>query len=208
MMRILICFLFLAGSLTSSAQVKSILLDNKDQIVTDTAMAVAQAVFGKIEGDTVYSFKKFDLDGVLLTSGSFKDDSLHIPHGKFVYYDWVNAGDMYAAENYLIDGKERYIMVSGSFNNGLRFGKWLSFYQNGTVKEVALYAAGTLNGVYQRYTTAGKVDVSGTYISGKKTGTWILRGGKREDEYVDDKLISSLTGKKLREKQAQSKNPG
>jgi hypothetical protein len=207
MKRIIFCFLLFAGSINNIySQVKSILLDGRDRIVADSALAVNYAVFGKVEGDTVYTFKKFDFNGVLLTSGTFKDDSLKVPHGNFVYYDWITPDNNYTNLGYEIDGKARYVVLSGKYINGLRVGKWLSFYADGKVKQMANYVQGALNGLYQSYDNSGKVQISGSYVRDKKQGTWILRGGKQEDEYVDDKLISSLSGKKLRDKQAQGKN--
>jgi antitoxin component YwqK of YwqJK toxin-antitoxin module len=207
MKRIVFCFLLFAGSINYTySQVKSILLDGRDRIVADSALAVNYAVFGKVEGDTVYTFKKFDFNGVLLTSGTFKDDSLQVPHGNFVYYDWITPDNNYTNLGYEINGKARFVVLSGKYINGLRVGRWLSFYADGKVKQLANYVQGALNGLYQSYDNSGKVQISGSYIRDKKQGTWTLRGGKQEDEYVDDKLISSLTGKKLRDKQAQRKN--
>jgi len=206
MKRILICLLFLFGGLNTYSQVKTILLDGKDRIVTDSTKAVTYAVFGKVEGDSVYTFKKFDFDGVLLTSGTFKDDSLQVPHGKFVYYDWITPENNYQNLSYEINGRARYIALTGKYLNGLRVGKWLSFYPDGKVKEMANYAMGALHGLYQLYTNDGKVQISGSYVAGKKNGTWVMKGGKQEDEYTDDQVVSSLTGKKLRDKQAQRKN--
>ncbi|MET1057442.1 MAG: hypothetical protein ABWY16_19165 [Pedobacter sp.] len=207
MRRLIFCLLLLAGGINNAySQVKTILLDARDRIVADSALAINYAVFGKVEGDTVYTFKKFDFDGVLLTSGTFKDDSLQVPHGQFVYYDWITPDNNYTNLGYEINGKARYVVLTGRYINGLRFGKWLSFYADGKVKQMANYSQGKLNGLYQSYDNNGKVQISGVYVSDKKNGPWILRGGKQEDEYADDKLISSLTGKKLRDKQAERKN--
>ncbi|SDZ86405.1 toxin-antitoxin system YwqK family antitoxin [Pedobacter hartonius] len=206
MKRILICFLFLFGGLNAYSQVKTILLDVKDRIVTDSTKAISYAVFGKVEGDSVYTFKKFDFDGVLLTSGTFKDDSLQVPHGNFVYYEWITPDNNYQNLSYEINGRARFVALSGKYLDGLRVGKWLSFYADGKVKEMANYIMGALHGLYQLYDNDGKVQISGAYVAGKKNGTWVMKGGKQEDEYAGDKLVSSLTGKKLRDKQAQRKN--
>lgn len=206
MKRILICFLFLFGALNSYSQIKSILLDNRDRIITDSTKAVTYGVFGKITGDSVYTFKKFDFDGVLLTSGTFKDDSLQVPHGKFVYYDWVSPETNYSGQSYVANGRARFVALTGKYINGLREGKWYSFYEDGKVKQMATYVKGAMNGLYQLFNDDGKVQISGLYVANKKNGTWILKGGKQEDEYVNDQLVSSLTGKKLRDKQAQRKN--
>lgn len=206
MKRLLITFFIMSGWLSSYSQVRTILLDAKDRITQDSTQAATYGAFGKIDGDSVYTFKKFDFDGTLLMSGSFRDDSLQVPHGKFVYYEWIVSPYNNIDQGYEYNGRARYVAISGVFINGNRNGRWLGFYPDGKVKQLMTYVRGVLHGVYQYMDTDGKVQISGQYISGKKNGTWILRGGKQEDEYVDDKLISSLSGKKLRDKQAQRKN--
>ena len=189
----------------SRSQVKTVMMDVKDRITADSAEAVNYAVYGKIPGDSVYTFKKFDYDGILLASGSFKDDSLQIPHGKFVYYNWITPDNNVVSMGYDINGKERFIEVTGSFNNGLREGRWLSFYSDGKIKEIVTFSRGIVHGAYQSFNVEGKQQIAGLYVRGKKNGTWILKGGKQQDVYENGQLISSLKGKKLREQQAQGK---
>lgn len=181
------------------------MMDVKDRITTDSAEAVNYAVYGKISGDSVYTFKKFDYDGILLASGSFKDDSLQIPHGKFVYYNWITPDNNVVSMGYDINGKERFIEVTGSFKDALREGRWISFYSDGKIKEIVTFSKGIVHGAYQSYSTDGKQQIVGMYVRGKKSGTWILKGGKQQDVYENGQLISSLKGKKLREQQSQGK---
>jgi len=201
MKRIIVCFFFLLAGLYSQAQIKTVLLDSKDQLTLDSALAVTYGVFGKIEGDSVYTFKKYDFTGVLLASGSFQDDKMEVPQGKFVYYSWITPENNTTNSGFEINGKERFIELTGSYIDGKRSGRWITFYPDGTIKQVVTFSQGIIHGPYQAFDADGKVQVAGIYKSGKKEGTWILNGGKQENEYVDDKLISTLKGKKLREKQ-------
>lgn len=203
MKRLFVVVFFLTGGLHAVAQVKSVMFDLLEVITQDSSKAVTYAVYGKLSGDSVYTFKRFDFDGVLLSSGSFKDDSLKVPHGKFIYYDWITPDNNPLNTGYEINGKERYIELTGSFTNALKNGRWISFYPNGKLKQVVTYNQGIVHGAYQYFDTEGKVLVSGLYVLGKKNGTWTLNRGKQENEYVDDKLISTLKGRKLRDKQAQ-----
>lgn len=196
------CLFFLFAGLSSHSQVKSILLDKMDQITTDSTQAITYAVYGKLSGDSLYTFKKFDFNGIMLTTGSFLDDSLHIPHGTFVYYDWITPANNNANLGYDINGKERFIALTGKFIRGVKNGRWIAFYPDGKIKQILTFSQGAFNGAYEFFDTSGKLEISGLYLLGKKNGTWIMRGGRQEDEYVNDKLVSSLTGKKLRDKQA------
>lgn len=206
MKRIVCCFFFLFVTCQAFSQVKTLLLNQLDQITSDSSKAASYAVYGKLTGDSVYTFKKFDLDNNLLTSGSFKDDSLHIPHGKFVYYEWIIPPNSGVDPGFAPDGMERFVSLTGSYLDGTLNGRWISFYPGGSVKQVATYVRGILHGGFQYYDLSGKVMISGLYIAGKKSGTWLMRGGKQEDEYVNGQLVSSLSGKKLRAKQAAGKN--
>jgi hypothetical protein len=204
--RLIVCFLLLSIGFSASSQVRSIMLDIQDRITADSAEMVNYAVFGKITGDSVYTFKKFDLDGILLASGSFKDDSLKVPHGKFTYYNWITPDNNLVNAGFDINGKERFIETAGIFLEGQRNGRWISFYADGKIKQVITFYKDIAHGAYQFFSSDGKQQVAGMYISGKKNGTWILKGGKQEDTYARGQLISSLKGKKLREQQAKGKN--
>ncbi|HEY0177609.1 MAG TPA: hypothetical protein VGC08_14600, partial [Pedobacter sp.] len=144
--------------------------------------------------------------GILLTSGTFKDDSLKVPHGQFVYYDWITPANNTANQSFEINGKERFIAVTGKYLDGKRNGRWISYYPDGKMKEIVTYYQDIIHGPYQFFDMNGKIEIQGLYVAGKKSGTWMMKGGKQENEYVNDQLISSLSGKKLRDKQAQRKN--
>lgn len=206
MKKIIVCFFFLIAGLNTYSQVKSIMLDRKDRITQDSTLAATYAVFGKLSGDSVYTFKKFDFDGVLLASGTFKDDSLQVPHGKFIYYSWITPDNNNTTFGYDIKGRERFVSLTGSFIDGKLSGRWISFYPEGTMKQIITYYQGIIHGAFQAFDLKGKVTTAGLFINGKKNGPWLIDGGKQEDIYDHDKLISSLRGKKLRDKQAQSKN--
>lgn len=204
MKNLFIAFFFLFSGHNAFSQVKSVMFDIKDVMTLDSAKAVTYAVFGKVQGDSLYTFKKFDFEGILLASGTFRDDSLQIPHGKFIYYNWITPDNNPMSYEFEINGKERYVESTGTFTNGLKTGRWATYYPNGAMKQIATYAQGVLQGAYQEFSLTGKVKVSGLFVMGKKHGTWTLDEGKQENEYVNDQLISVLKGKQLRDKQAKS----
>lgn len=206
MKRITLCFFLMIAGLSSYSQVKTILLDNQDHITKDSSAAVAYGVYGILAGDSLYTFKKFDFDGVLLTSGSFKDDKLQVPEGKFVYYGWITPNNNNENSTYEINGKERYIELTGNYSNGVRVGRWITSYPNGKLKQIVTFYQGIPHGAFQFYDANGKLNTQGLYRAGKKNGKWTLNGGKQEDIYDNGKLISSLKGKKLREQQTAGKN--
>ncbi|WP_432714904.1 toxin-antitoxin system YwqK family antitoxin [Pedobacter sp.] len=199
--------LFLLCAFGSDAQVKTVFFDSKDKVTADSAKAKSYAIYGKVTGDSVYVFKKYDLDGYLLVSGSFSDEQLNVAHGKFVYYDWINPNDSFANLEAVSKGKERYIVLSGSFKNGHREGQWLSFYENGDVKNVVIYKNNILNGPYKFFDTKGNLEESGQFINGKKEGEWQLDGGRKVAIYKDDKMISVVKKTKKEIKAAKQTKP-
>lgn len=206
MKKIAVLLLLLFAGFNSYSQIRSVLLNNRDEIITDSAEAKYYAVYGKVAGDSLYTFKKFDFDGTLMTSGSFRDESLKIPQGKFIFYSWITPDNNPATMEYEVRGKERFIELTGVYQDGLQTGRWVSFYADGKMKQIMTFSMGIAHGAYMFYNYDGKLMVSGLFLNGKRNGTWILNSGKQENEYVNGELISTLKGKKLREKNAQNKN--
>jgi len=99
--------------------------------------------------------------------------------------------------------KERYLENS----QGQKHGKYISYYQDGTVAKVQYYSNGKLNGVstesynwgkyittylngienglYQKLTADGKILEKGNYKNGKKDGYWIEYDGKDKGNYTN-----------------------
>jgi hypothetical protein len=209
MNKILIILLFVLCSFCGYGQVKTVFFDAKDKITTDSTKANSYAIYGKVTGDSLLAFKKYDLDGYLLVSGTFKDEALTIPQGKFVYYDWIDPNDNFRNMETVARGKERFIVLSGNFENGLRQGQWLTFYENGEVKNVMNYDKNVLQGAFKTFDNEGKLLESGEFVNNKKEGVWTLKGGLQVVTFKNDKVVSQI--KKTRgqlKKEQQSKRNG
>ena len=83
------------------------------------------------------------------------------------YREGLKNGDF---EEFSIYG---YTILSGSFKDGLKDGKWEYAYYTGDVEKVSHYENGVLNGGYTYYYDNGKTNVRGQYKSGDKDGEWI-----------------------------------
>lgn len=196
--------LFLCSTVWGYAQVKTVYFDIKDKVTTDSLHAASYAVYGKVSGDSLWVFKKYDMDGYIATTGSFKDELLEVPHGKFVYYDWINPNKSETGANALNTGRDRYIVLSGNFDNGLRQGKWLSYYENGEIKSVINFEKGMMQGEYKGFDDKGRIIETGQYAEDKKDGEWKFNGGLRVITFKMDQVISDVkrTKKELRELEA------
>lgn len=192
MKRIWLVAAFICFFLNGFSQVKTVYYDEEDHIISDSTQAASYAIYGKLTGDSLYTFKKYDADGYVMVTGSFSDDSLTIPQGKFVYYDWVDQLTTLGNTLPSPDGKERYILVTGNFNNGKKSGKWLTFYPSGSLKSVLTFVQDVMDGEYKYFDSKGKLQISGTYKNGKKNGQWVSSAGRRIEQYNNDKLISTV----------------
>ena len=43
-------------------------------------------LYQKMEGDSAWSTRQYDMQDTIMTIGTFKDEQFTIPHGKFIYY--------------------------------------------------------------------------------------------------------------------------
>lgn len=191
MKNIIILFLLLLSATAGIAQVKTVYFNEEDQIVTDSTEAVSYALVGRLTGDSVYTVKKFDADGYMMMTGAYKDDTFRVPHGDFVYYDWVEA--ISPMGNYVVpsSGKERFINLRGTFQNGLREGRWITYYQSGSIKEVINYKQNLMHGEYRSFDYKGNLEILGNFVNNKKEGTWITKEGRVIYQFKNDKIVST-----------------
>jgi antitoxin component YwqK of YwqJK toxin-antitoxin module len=192
MKRYVLVLAFICFCLSGFSQVKTVYYDEQDHVVSDSTEAASYAIYGKLSGDSLYTYKKYDADGYVMVTGAFRDDSLKVAQGKFVYYDWVD--ELTTLGNTLpsVAGKERYILVTGNYVAGKKSGKWLTFYPDGSLKTVMTFVNDVLNGEFKYFDTKGRLQTSGTYVNGKKNGQWVSSGGRKIEQYSNDKVLSTV----------------
>ena len=88
---------------------------------------------------------------------------------------------------YTVRGNELFTGVvsgpdRGSFKEGLRHGEWISFYENGQVKNRGRYLAGQKEGLWSGYYRSGQLFYRGAYKANQKDGSWV-------SYYEDDTLF-------------------
>lgn len=191
MKKILVLLVLLLSAGVGLAQVKTVYFNMDDEVVTDSTEAISYALVGRVTGDSVYTVKKFDADGYMMMTGAYKDEAFKVPHGDFVYYDWVEV--LSPLGNYVVPqgGKERFINVRGTFREGLREGRWITYYQNGSIKDVINYRRNQMHGEYRNFDYKGNLETQGNFVDNKKDGTWITKGGRVIYQFKDDKVVST-----------------
>jgi antitoxin component YwqK of YwqJK toxin-antitoxin module len=201
--------LILCSALCGYSQVKTVYFDVKDKVTADSVHAASYAVYGKVSGDSLWVFKKYDMDGYIATTGSFKDSLLEVPQGRFVYYDWINPNKSTTGYEALNTGKDRYKVLSGDFENGLKQGRWLGYYENGLVKTLVTFDRGVMQGPFKAFDDKGELIETGQYVQNKKDGDWVINGGLRVVTFKMDEVVSDVKRTKKELKQLEeSKKKG
>ncbi|RZL44009.1 MAG: hypothetical protein EOP00_21805 [Pedobacter sp.] len=171
MMRLLLvlCFVFFVNALP--AQIKTIYFYG-DSIISDSTKATYYGVFGKLSSEDIYVLKVYDLYDNLLQTGTFKDDSLKIPHGKFNYYKSVEDFNYDNETVFYLKQSDRFRSEQGSYNNGFKTGRWITFYPDGKIFTIINYVNGFKQGEYKSFNRSGKIATEGQYLLDLREGTW------------------------------------
>lgn len=198
-MRILIfLFVVIGYCVNANAQVAPIYFYG-NQVTQDKDKATSYAVYGKLSTGNIYTFKRFDLYDNLLQTGSFADESLAVPHGKFTFYSDVNEFNYLYKESFTIKGKTRFISQEGNFVNGVEQGKWLLYFPDGNVFNSQEFVDGKLHGKFITFDRYGKTIVTGNYVSGEKDGEWLFENDKIKEVYNMGVLVSREKIKKSKQ---------
>lgn len=73
------------------------------------------------------------------------------------------------AKYYYASGK---LMETGSFEKGLKSGKWIRYNESGLMIGLAAYKAGKKDGTWMVWDDSGKKRFEMTYKDGEKAGVW------------------------------------
>ncbi len=167
----LILLLVLICTSSIYAQTKPIYFDDNG-VVASPQSATAYGVFGKLSDQELWVLKKFDFNDNLMVTGSYKDELLSVPHGKFVFYNSIEDFNYINNGNYNTSKTDRYVSQQGAFVNGMTEGIWYDYFPDGAVMHYANYKEGKLEGTFRTFSKKGKVEFMGQYQDGEKVGTW------------------------------------
>ncbi|MCB2196752.1 MAG: hypothetical protein KQH79_12895 [Bacteroidetes bacterium] len=101
---------------------------------------------------------------------------------------------------YTVYDAENRLMTQGEFRNGLKFGKWKTWYKNGELKSVENYKEGLKQDIQRYYNTNGEIEKEVEYKKGvkvdKNNDSFLkkLFKNKEQEKAVDD---STKTNKEV-----------
>ena len=170
-----------------------------EKVLTDTTLAstfaTSFAIYGKLINDSLYFFKKYDIYNNLMTTGSFIDENLTIPHGKFKFYSDVETFNDIQNTAFPFTDKNIFVAEEGEYDNGLNVGRWNSYYPNGKLFKTVNFEIGLKQGEYVAYNQNGEVETLGNYINDKREGEWLLKRGRKKVFFVNDIEQKKVSGK-------------
>lgn len=181
--------LILLSTLGLKAQVKTIYYIG-EKVMRDSTLAstlaTSYAVYGKLTNDSLYVYKKYDILNNLMITGSFKNDSLNIPHGKFTFYSDVETFNDTHDSVFPYTDKNIFVSEEGQYENGLSVGRWIGYYPDGKILMTVNFENGLKQGEFVGYDEKGRVETLGVFKADKKEGEWLLKRGKKKIFYIND----------------------
>jgi len=148
--------------------------------------------------DTGWLMQNYDMENVILQSGTFKDRNLQIQNGKFVYFRRLNFYNNKEIKESLKSDTANYITTEGSFKDGKKDGQWIDYFTASKVKQEVHYKDGILNGAYRSYNDdQTTIALSGNYVNGARDGDWHIFSPERNvietEKYRKGKILSRET---------------
>ncbi|RZK52203.1 MAG: hypothetical protein EOO91_19760 [Pedobacter sp.] len=205
MKKILLLLFIMTGLITANAQIRPVYFYG-DKVTSNKDKATSYAIYGKLSDQDIWMFKRYDLYDNLLQTGSYNDELLTVPHGKFVFYMGVVDYNNINRTRYDLKGKTRFKSQEGDFVNGKEEGNWFTYYPDGNVSSFMEFKGGLANGAYKEYDKYGDVMVSGNFLNNEKHGEWISENGTRIDTYENGVLKSTRYVKKTKKVKGEVKN--
>ncbi|RYF24598.1 MAG: hypothetical protein EOO42_05480 [Flavobacteriales bacterium] len=186
----LVILLVVATVFQAFSQAKPIYF-NGNRITTNADQATSYGVYGKLSGEDLWVLKRFDLYDNLMLSGSYKDELLTKPHGKFIFYGSIYDYNYENFTNFKNSKTDRYTSQQGEFVDGLEEGKWYDYFPDGAIMGFRTYHNGKLQGEVSFYNHKGRRFLNGNYKDGLRDGVWYDLKRKVKEVFENDKLIST-----------------
>lgn len=133
------------------------------------------------------SFTYFDKNGEILSQGKKKagklDFKAYSKNGLLFIEGTYDSRDGKIGEWKYYNAESGYLSYKGSYDDNQAIGTHISYYPNGSQKDVNSYVMGLVEDYGASYYPDGKIKAQGFYKKGEKHGTW-------EDYYADGTLES------------------
>lgn len=144
------------------------ILDNKSYVMSwEKKSYKSNQILGKYKNGIEEIY--YD-NGKLKSKMKLTDSYLYLDGGKNVYFTMIRGKKTGEYITYFENGN---IKEKGRYYNGLKKGEWLEFYENGQIHKKEFYNEnGKLTGPFQYYFEDGQTYQKGNYHNGNLDGWW------------------------------------
>jgi antitoxin component YwqK of YwqJK toxin-antitoxin module len=169
MKQFFISFLFLLFFFTAFSQSNKIYFNTDGKYVRDPQKADHYIIIEKLQ-DSAYLSEQYNMSNHLQKKGTYTDELLTKPNGKFFYYEdhlsYSKIKDAIKTDTGVV------LKSSGYYLNGLKAGAWVQYDMNGNKESISVYENDKLNGIFQQFDSTGTIISSGNFVNDKKEGEW------------------------------------
>jgi antitoxin component YwqK of YwqJK toxin-antitoxin module len=153
------------------AQTKKVYLTKSGKYTANSEKSVAYILVSRLNNDSAFLATKYDMNNNLIFRGTFKDEALTIPIGKFMLYKTtLNTDAKFKSDITVLNNGINYIAMDGYYTDGKKTGIWYEFSPKGDVIAKYNYENDVLNGSYEMYNPSEGYHGIGNTVNGKLQG--------------------------------------
>jgi len=184
MMKPLLLYLVLFfGIKNADAQINKKFYNKNGKETKDSTKAVAYLLYQKTDQDSVWSAVMLDMHRRPIFKGSYLDEELTIPVGKFVTYQNVVHQHKVSEHQSSLDTVIA-VKQTGYYINGLKEGIWITYFPNGNKQSIKTFENNELNGLFEEYDDNEIIFSRCNYIKGLREGdSYIFRADSSVASY-------------------------
>ena len=179
------------------AQVQKAYVTKDGDFSDDPKKGVAYVIVEKLPGDSAYIMRNYDMNDTILMQGTYKDQFLKIPNGRFIYYykDHVSTKTISEMKSVIRD-TNNYVKKVEYYTNGVRTGVWVEYIARNQKSSEYTYANNQKNGKYKLYYDNLQSWTEGNMVNDLMEGTaYTYRADSlliSEHQYVNNKLVNTI----------------
>ncbi|WP_295791472.1 hypothetical protein [Mucilaginibacter sp.] len=191
---LLIATMFFASAL---GQISKIYVARDGKFTVYPKHAISYDLIQKIS-DTEFVARTYDMKDTILMEGTYKDESLSIPNGKFSYYLNKKVDTVLNGISHFETAN--FVFRVGYYLNGIKTGMWIENWKRGVKRYSFVFKGDKLNGRYRKYDYYynNYVVEEGNYVDDKKDGEWnmfsfdTLNAPIKTQVFAKNKLIKTV----------------
>lgn len=165
----------------------------------------SRTVVEKLASNSAWIVHQYDAQDSIMTIGTFQDEKLTIPAGRFKYYHYTSPYlqitydyTTHKTDSVIVPAKN-FLSKVGYYINGEKTGIWTTYNDSKEKVFVETFEHDKLNGVYESY-NGGTVSIKGNFVNDMREGEWYILSGKGDtmqtDIYKKDKLVKTISANK------------